>query len=154
MKKILLVATVVLALSSSAMAYDQAMAAKLNGFYSKLTQKACSNPQLFIKSEAVMAMIRDNAKFTLLDIRTKGEHDVIALNTPNELFIPTEMLFTKESLDKLPTDRPIVIVCHSGTRAGLAAAGLKVLGFNNIKVLVGGLAALAVADNPKNAPLR
>jgi rhodanese-related sulfurtransferase len=47
-----------------------------------------------------------------------------------------------------------MIVCHSGTRATLAAIGLKQLGFKKAHVVKGGLIALAAANNPKNAPLK
>ncbi|HHB93963.1 MAG TPA: rhodanese-like domain-containing protein, partial [Campylobacterales bacterium] len=64
-----------------------------------------------------------------------------------------EKLFQKENLDKLSTDKPIVVVCHSGTRATLAGIGLKRVGFKQVHILKGGLIALAKANNPKNAPI-
>ena len=99
-------------------------------------------------------MLKENKKFTLLDIRTKGEHAVISIGLKNSIYIPIKDLFKKENLDKLPTNQTIVIVCHSGTRATLAAIGLKQIGIKNTRVLKGGLISLADANNPKNAPLR
>ncbi len=135
----------------NAMAYDTTKAESLHAFYSSMTQKACANSKLFINAEDTMKMIRDN-NVTLLDVRTEAEVGVITLGGENAIDIPIAKLFKKESLDKLPTDKPIVIVCHSGTRAVLAAVGLKRVGFKNIQVLKGGLIALAEANNPKNAP--
>ena len=66
--------------------------------------------------------------------------------------IPIKDLFKKVNLDKLPTAKPIVVVCHSGSRATLAAVGLIRIGFKNIHVLKGGLVALAIDNTPKNAP--
>ncbi|HHC11000.1 MAG TPA: rhodanese-like domain-containing protein, partial [Campylobacterales bacterium] len=78
---------------------------------------------------------------------------VIALSGKNSIHIPIEKLFQKENLDKLSTDKPIVVVCHSGTRATLAGIGLKRVGFKQVHILKGGLIALAKANNPKNAPI-
>jgi rhodanese-related sulfurtransferase len=43
---------------------------------------------------------------------------------------------------------PLVVVCPSGTRAVRAAAMLKKLGFDNARVLAGGLAAWREANLP------
>ncbi len=154
MKKIVTSTLLMASLSICAFAYDTAKAQTFDKFYSNFTQKACANSKLFIKADETMKMLRENKKFTLLDIRTKGEHAVISIGLNNSLYIPLKNLFKKENLDKLPTNQTIVIVCHSGTRATLAAIGLKQLGIKNTRVLKGGLIALADENNPKNAPLR
>ena len=139
-------------LSTNAMAYDSKKAEELNAFYSHMTQKACADSKLFIEAEETMKMIRDNS-IIQLDVRTTGEVGVIALSGKNSLHIPIKDLFKKENLEKIPTDKPIVVVCHSGTRATLAAIGLKRIGFKTVQVLKGGLIALATENNPKNAPI-
>lgn len=154
MKNIIVSSLLVASLSVSAFAYDTNKAKTFENFYSGFTQKACANSKLFVEAPEVMKMLRDNKKVTLLDIRTKGEHAVISIGLKNSIYIPIKDLFKEENLDKLPTDQTIVIVCHSGTRATLAAVGLKQIGIKNTRVLKGGLVALADANNPKNAPLR
>jgi rhodanese-related sulfurtransferase len=154
MKKAIVSALLAASLGLSAHAYDAKQADSFNGFYSKLTQQACASSKLFIDGEETMKMIRDNADILLLDVRTDGEASVLALSTPNSLHIPLASLFQKANLDRLPTDRTIVIVCHSGTRATMAAMALKQLGFKQTRVLKGGMIALAEANNPKNAPLK
>ena len=154
MKQILRPALAVLLFSITAHAYDAQKAQELNAFYSHMTQKACADSKLFVKATDVMKMLREKKPFTMLDVRTDGEAGVIALSGDNALHIPINVLFKKENLDKLPTDKPVMIVCHSGTRATLAAIGLKQLGFKNVHVVKGGLIALAKADNPKNAPIK
>lgn len=151
MKKVLYSTLTLTLLTVNAMAYDATKAENLHNFYAHMTQKACADSKLFIKGEETMKMVRDN-NVTLLDVRTNGEASVIALSGKNSIHIPIANLFKKESLDTLPTDKPIVIVCHSGTRAVLAAIGLKRIGFKQIHVLKGGMIALAEANNPKNAP--
>lgn len=154
MKKLLYMAFATLVLSTTSMAYDQVKADQLNKFYSHMNQKACAKSKLFIKAVDVMKMLRENKKFTILDVRTDGEASIISISASNAIHIPISELFKKENLNKLPKDEPIVIVCHSGTRATLAAIGLKQIGFKKSHVLKGGLIALATANNPKNAPLK
>lgn len=154
MKKIISSSIFVAALTVNAMAYDTTKAEGLHKFFSNFTQKACADSKLFIKSEDVMKMLREKKAFTLLDIRTKGEASIVAVSSKNGVHIPLQNLFEKANLDTLPTDKPIVVVCHSGTRATIAAIGLKQLGFKQVHVLKGGFVALADATTPKNAPLQ
>jgi rhodanese-related sulfurtransferase len=142
------------ALALSASAYDAQQAKVLDNVYSKFTQTACANSKLFISAEDALQMLRDNKPFLFLDIRTDGEAAVIALSGDNSKHIPLQSLFKPESLDQLPTDRPIIVVCHSGVRATMGAMGLKQAGYKAVHVLKGGMVALADANTPKNAPLK
>jgi len=154
MKKTLLSTLTFALLTVSAHAYDDTKAKELNTFYSHMTQKACADSKLFIKAKEVMKRLKEKKDITLLDVRTDGEASVIALSGDNALHMPISELFKKENLDKLPTDKPIMVVCHSGTRATLAAIGLKRIGFKKVHVVKGGLVALAEANDPKNAPTK
>ncbi|WP_295422016.1 rhodanese-like domain-containing protein [Sulfurovum sp.] len=154
MKNRLLLTAAALLFAVSANAYDATKAGELNSFYSHMTQKACADSKLFVKAKDVMKLLKENKPVALLDVRTDGEASVIALSGENALHIPIEKLFEKNNLDKIPTDKPVMVVCHSGTRATLAAIGLKRIGFKNVHVIKGGLIALAEANNPKNAPLK
>lgn len=153
MAKLLISILAVLTFSISASAYNEVKAESLNKFYSKFTQKACANSKLFISAKDTMKMLREKKNFTLLDVRTIGEKSVVSITASNSIHIPIKDLFKKENLDKLPKDRIIVIVCHSGTRATMAAVGLKQIGIKNTKVLKGGFVALSDATNPKNSPI-
>lgn len=155
MKKSLFVSLLTgIVLSTGAFAYDAAKAKQLEEFYAHMTQKACADSKLFVKAEDVMKMFREKKPFVLLDVRTKGENAIVSISSENAMHIPVESVFKAENLDKLPTDRPVIIVCHSGTRATMTAMGLKQAGFKNIQVLKGGFVALAEATTPKDAPLK
>jgi len=154
MKKLLLLSLSTFVLSTASFAYDANKAEQLNKFYSHITHKTCAHSKLFISADDVMKMYRDAKDFTIVDLRTDGEADIIALSNKNALHIPIAKLFIKTNLDRLPTDKPLILVCHSGARALMAAVGLKQLGFKNTQVLKGGLIALATANNPKNAPMK
>lgn len=154
MKKLLLSALVVGSMSISSFAYDANQAKKLQNFYSGFTQEACAKSNLFIEGDEVMKMLRDKKQVTLLDVRTVGEHAVVSMDLDNSVFIPMKDLFKAENLNKLPTDRPILIVCHSGVRALMAAVGLKQIGIKDVRVVKDGLAGLALANTVKNAPIK
>ena len=143
-----------IAVTGSLFAYDGTNANYLNGFYSHMTQKACADSTLFLTGDAVMKMFKDGKKFIMIDVRTEAEAGIVSLSSKNSKHIPIARLFEKENLDTLPTDIPIVIVCHSGTRATFAAMGLKQIGFADTHVLKGGLIALAESNTPKAAPMK
>ncbi len=48
----------------------------------------------------------------------------------------------------LDPQRPMIVVCHSGARAALAAATLQDMGFADVSILEGGLAAWLAAGLP------
>ena len=154
MKKLIYSAVALSLVSMNLMAYDAEKAEELNKFYAHMTQKACADSKLFIKADDALKMLREKKAFSFLDVRTDGENNILALNGENALHVPINILFQKENLAKLPLNQPIVVVCHSGTRATLAAIGLKRLGFKKVHVLKGGMVALAKANSPKNAPLK
>ena len=154
MKKLIYSAVALSLVSMNLMAYDAEKAEELNKFYAHMTQKACADSKLFIKADDTLKMLREKKAFSFLDVRTDGENNILALNGENALHVPINVLFQKENLAKLPLDQPIVVVCHTGTRATLAAIGLKRLGFKKVHVLKGGMVALAKANSPKNAPLK
>jgi len=154
LKKIVIGTLLTTAFSVNLFGYDSVKAESFNNFFSHLTQKHCADSKLFMESDEAMKMLREKKKFTFLDIRTEGEMAVLGLKTSNTLEIPLQHLFEKKNLEKLPKNELIVLVCHSGRRTTMAVASLKMLGFKKLRVLKGGMLALAKSDNPKNAPLK
>ena len=84
-------------------------------------------------------------KGVLIDVSEPDEyaaaHAVGAKNAP---------LATLETSRELPKNKslPLVIVCPTGNRAPRALAVLKKLGYENARVLAGGLAAWRAANLP------
>ena len=154
MKKIVTATALVSALAINVFAYDTAKAKEFDAFYSHFTQKACAESKLYIDGEETMKMIREEKKFTFLDVRTPGELAIVGIKAPNTLEIPVEHLFEENNLNRLPKDELIVIVCYSGSRAVMVAASLKMLGFKNTRVMKGGIVGLAQGDTVKNAPIK
>ena len=77
----------------------------------------------------------------LLDVRTQEEYNQYHLQ--GSTLIPLDQL--SDQLDKLPRDKDIVVICHSGTRSLSAAILLQQHGFKRIYYLAGGLNAWQAA---------
>jgi rhodanese-related sulfurtransferase len=75
----------------------------------------------------------------VLDVREPDEFK--AGHIEGAVNIPIRLL--AKSLDKLPADKaaPIAIVCKSGIRAAYGTMTLKLLGYTNVKDVVGGMLA-------------
>ena len=74
----------------------------------------------------------------ILDVRTAGEFQ--AAHYPGARNVPLQNL--KSKADKLaPKDKPIVIYCASGARAGSAAGILRSAGYKDV-TNAGGLSAM------------
>jgi rhodanese-related sulfurtransferase len=75
----------------------------------------------------------------VLDVREDWEVAVCGLR--NSLHIPLGRL--PDHLDRLPADRPLVVVCHQGLRSLQVMSWLRSQGFDFATSLRGGLAAWA-----------
>ncbi|BER91463.1 MAG: hypothetical protein PWP60_1102 [Candidatus Atribacteria bacterium] len=74
--------------------------------------------------------------FLLLDVRTPAEYQKVRI--PGSTLIPLGALRSK--LDTLPRDKEIVVFCAVSLRGYEASLILKAAGFENVKVMDGGLA--------------
>ena len=91
-----------------------------------------------------------------LDVRTPAEIGVFTSILPGALTIPVYVLFSEANLARIPTDKTVVVLCKSGTRATAAGTALRHIGFENVYVLKGGFKALVAYMGPKeaNTPLK
>jgi hydroxyacylglutathione hydrolase len=81
----------------------------------------------------------------LIDVRKPGEYESEHLaDVPS---IPLD--FINERMDEFPKDKELVLLCGGGYRSMIAASILKARGFEGIKDVIGGYAALAKTDLPK-----
>jgi len=71
----------------------------------------------------------------LLDVREEWEYRYVRF--PGALNIPLSRL--PENLDKIPSDRDLVIYCHTGIRSLLACYLLMQNGFEKVRNLDGGI---------------
>jgi len=80
----------------------------------------------------------------ILDVREPAEY--AEAHIADSKLIPLSQLASRAN--SLPQDRPIVAVCRSGKRSGVAQAMLKRAGFTNVLNLRGGMLAWARGGLP------
>ncbi len=120
---------------------DQPLFDMLNGFFTAMPDDFYA-----MKSDKVAEELTSATPPTIVDIRTAEEfgkdgHIEGAVNVAmQEIF---------NSLDKVPAkDAPIVINCVSGHRGSIVMMGLRLMGYENVVNLAGGLNAWKAAKLP------
>jgi rhodanese-related sulfurtransferase len=78
-----------------------------------------------------------DTKYFLLDVREQSEWDADHIKGTKLISLGS----LPKKLDKVPKDQMVIIICRSGHRAGMAAKILKRAGYQNYKVLEGGMMA-------------
>jgi len=127
-------------LNSAAIIEDQALFEMLNGFMTELPEGFYS-----VKSDKLAEELVDAAP-VLIDVRSAAEWNKDgyiegAVNIPfNDFFA---------SLDKVPAkDENIVVYCGSGHRGAILLMAMKLMGYENVRNLAGGLGAWKAASMP------
>lgn len=85
-------------------------------------------------------------KLLLLDVRSSEEYHGPDGHGPGSLLIPLAELPAR--LAEIPRDRPIVVLCHSGSRSALATQQLLQAGLHQVANLRGGLREWALEGLP------
>ena len=80
----------------------------------------------------------------VIDVRAPDEFAMGSL--PNARNVPEEKI--DEKTRDMKKDKPLILVCATGNRAGRLAARLRANGFAEVYVLAGGLAAWREAGLP------
>jgi len=89
-----------------------------------------------VSSVEVHRMMEDKEDFVLLDVRGPAEHKEVRL--PGSTLIPLGAL--RGRLDELPRDKEIIAFCKISLRGYEAALILNAAGFENVRVMDGGIA--------------
>ena len=84
------------------------------------------------------------ASVSVVDVR--GAAEWAAGHLPGVPNIPLGYL--TDRIGELPTDRPLVVHCQSGSRSAIAASVLRARGMKNVVNLVGGFVDWQAAGNP------
>jgi rhodanese-related sulfurtransferase len=82
-------------------------------------------------------VVAHRAEVNVLDVRSPAEHGGGLGPLDGALLIPIDEL--RARVAEVPADRPVVVVCQTGRRSGLAASILKKAGFECVASLAGGL---------------
>ena len=119
---------------------DQTLFEMLNGFLTNLPEGFYT-----VKADKLAEELADSAP-VLIDVRTTDEWNKDGY-IEGAINIPLNDFFT--SLDKLPAkDQAIVIYCGSGHRGAIVLMALKLMGYENVRNLGGGLGAWKNANLP------
>lgn len=99
-------------------------------------------------SAAEAAKLREkDANVVFLDVREHSELEICRID--GAVHIPMGEI--PERADKLPKERPVVVVCHHGMRSAQVQRYLLARGFAEAINLVGGIHAWAIDVEPEMA---
>ena len=116
-------------------------------FLSLMTRKVQKKGDIRISAKALLKKMVKGEKLTLVDIRTPEEQALTRVTGA----LSIQMTDIMKNLDRIPTYGTVVIICHSSPRAIIVTTALRILGYNNVYALRGGI--MAIADlNAKNVP--
>ena len=142
---------VVAAISGPAWAYDTALAESYAKLFAPVKGATAGKAMHLMSPDAFVSKVSAEEALVVLDIRTPAETGIFGATLPGTLVIPVNELFTEASLARIPTDKTVVVICKSGTRAAAAGTALRHIGFDNVYILKGGFKALAGYLGPKEA---
>ncbi len=127
---------------------EKAVVAKnADDLLSLMTREVQKKGDIRISAKALVKKMMKGEKLTLIDVRTPEEQALTRV--PGAMRIP--MTDIMKNLDRIPTDGTVVIICHSSPRAIIVTTALRILGYNNVYALKGGI--MAIADlNAKKVP--
>ena len=91
-------------------------------------------------------VVAHQSDVTVLDVRSAEEFQGPDGRVAGSLLIPLPELESRSS--EIPTDRPLVVVCHSGSRSALATQQLLKAGREQVANLRGGLSRWAAEGYP------
>jgi len=142
---------IAITITNPAWSYDAAMAQSYASLFAPVKGAQAGKAMHLMKPDAFVKKIVEKQPLVVLDVRTPAETAVYTSTLPGTLVIPLNELFTETNLARIPTDKAVVVLCKSGTRAAAAGTALRHIGFDNVYVLKGGFKALAGYMGPKEA---
>ena len=124
-------------------AFDEQLAKNYEKFFAGYSGKNLNVALGMLEPyDIVKGIIDKKEEIWFLDIRTPLETGILGMTFKNTLNIPINEVFKSENLAKIPADKTVVVICQKGFRATAVAIALRNIGFNNIKILKGGMVNL------------
>jgi rhodanese-related sulfurtransferase len=153
---IAVVTAATLALSAPAWSYDSAVAESYSAMFATAKGAVVGKEIHLLPPQKFVDAVKAKKPMAALDIRTPAETAVMGITLQGTLNIPLNVLFQKANLERIPTDKPVIVFCQSGIRSVAAATALRAAGFSNVYVVKGGIKALIGYLGPKqaNSPLK
>jgi adenylyltransferase/sulfurtransferase len=97
-----------------------------------------------VSAEQLARELAAGTPLTLLDVREPWEAAVVSL--PHSRLVPLGRL--ADSLEEVPSDRPVVVYCHHGIRSARALEMLQAAGISEARHLVGGIDSWSRSVDP------
>lgn len=151
MKKSLILALALVGTLPAAWGYEVDLAQSYERFYTTFSGADTLKVLRMISVEDFVKAVKAGEKLSVLDVRAPGETRFTGINLPNTITVSMDQVFKPGNLDRIPTDRKVVVVCKAGHRATAIAMSLRHVGFEQIYILNGGLLALEDYLSPKTA---
>ena len=154
MVKRILIATmssILILLTTLAWSYDAELAESYSKLFSTVEGAKAGKSLHFVSPEDFIKDIKTGKEIVAIDIRTPSETELFTLALPESFAIPANEVFQKENLKRIPTDKPVMIICKSGARATAIGTALRHVGFDNVYILKGGFQGLSSYYGPKQA---
>ena len=87
----------------------------------------------------------------LLDVRSTAEFDGELGHVPGSQLVPLDEL--RARADEVPRTKPVVLVCQTGRRAGMATVILRKAGVGEVANLAGGMVRWRDLGLPASLPV-
>ena len=142
---------VTVAIGGPAWSYDADMAKSYANIFAPVKGAGAGKALHLMKPDAFLNKVKAKESVVVLDVRTPAEVVVVTSILTDSLPIPINELFSEANLARLPTDKTVVVLCKSGTRATAAGTALRHIGFENVYILKGGYKAMINYMGPKEA---
>ena len=111
-----------------------------------LTQRSTETATPVISQEDALELIDSGDEILILDVRTQREFD--GGRVPGAVLIPhTELMDRFDEIAEF-MDKPVVVYCEAGGRAGRAENELREAGFTNLLHLEGDMRAWKASARP------
>ncbi len=124
--------------------YDNVSGYLSGGFSSWYNASLPVDSLCLLTAKDLKEKLDNDEKLTLLDVRSQKEW--INGHIKNAIHIYVGVL--EKYLKDVPEDKPIIVVCKTGTRASLASSILKRVGRRKVYNLLGGMDSWRKADYP------
>lgn len=88
-----------------------------------------------VTPEALLASITAGTAPVIVDVRTRREYE--GGHVPGAVHVPFYTLLVRQDDIPGPRDRPVVVYCEHGPRAGVARFALRLTGYMDVRYLDG-----------------
>jgi rhodanese-related sulfurtransferase len=114
--------------------------------YPPRIQADSDNKATHITAAKLNALIKTGNAPVIIDVRSSREFQ--ASHVPGAIHLPFWLAFARADEIEAPKDKPVVIYCAHGPRAGIGKAALSLEGFTQIRYLQGHMSGWQKAQLP------